>query len=389
MKTPKMVEAMSYIDDDLVSGAITYTKKKKGGWLRWGAMAACLCLVVVGAVHMMAPGTGNKAVLQWSDSFSAKDYFKYNSGSGDVVSTSDSLADAELDFAAEQYFSDYREQMEADGVIPAMPSHPLYHCTARYNEDGSIFSITHYWHLRGDTYSTLSITMGQDEVTQITDCICVEIDADGNIVPPAVTVTERDGVQIVAEGREDQNKTVTFQNDTAWYQISGSWGDSYEAVIELLDWVWEHPVDFERFSMDKGVEITHSTLAEHPDAFAAQLPDFETLGYFLGENYLQLKDGVPYTFEGHYYTGVGAEKVQDGSYLEESGWTEIHWCINTQPDYYDLQDCMGDRSELTQEKVTEALTTSGRFSFMMNDVFIRVYCKDATEAWKAVETLKY
>ena len=48
MKTPKMVEAMSYIDDDLVSGAITYTRKKKSGWLRWGAMAACLCLVITG-----------------------------------------------------------------------------------------------------------------------------------------------------------------------------------------------------------------------------------------------------------------------------------------------------------------------------------------------------
>ena len=48
MKTPKMVEAMSYIDDDLVSGAINCTKKKKSGWLRWGAMAACLCLVITG-----------------------------------------------------------------------------------------------------------------------------------------------------------------------------------------------------------------------------------------------------------------------------------------------------------------------------------------------------
>lgn len=48
MKTPKMVEAMSYIDDDLVSGAITCTRKKKSGWRRWGAMAACLCLVITG-----------------------------------------------------------------------------------------------------------------------------------------------------------------------------------------------------------------------------------------------------------------------------------------------------------------------------------------------------
>lgn len=48
MKTPKMVEAMSYIDDDLVSDAITYTRKKTRSWLKWGAMAACLCLVITG-----------------------------------------------------------------------------------------------------------------------------------------------------------------------------------------------------------------------------------------------------------------------------------------------------------------------------------------------------
>ena len=29
MKTPKMVDAMSYIDDDLVSDAITYKKAQK------------------------------------------------------------------------------------------------------------------------------------------------------------------------------------------------------------------------------------------------------------------------------------------------------------------------------------------------------------------------
>ena len=31
MKTPRMAEAMNYIDDDLVSGAITYTRKKNTG----------------------------------------------------------------------------------------------------------------------------------------------------------------------------------------------------------------------------------------------------------------------------------------------------------------------------------------------------------------------
>lgn len=47
MSIPKMAKAMDYIDDDLVSGAVNYKRtKKKNSWLKWGAAAACLCLVV-------------------------------------------------------------------------------------------------------------------------------------------------------------------------------------------------------------------------------------------------------------------------------------------------------------------------------------------------------
>ncbi len=50
MSIPKMAKAMEYIDDDLVSGAVEYKRtKKKNSWMKWGAIAVCLCLVVVGA----------------------------------------------------------------------------------------------------------------------------------------------------------------------------------------------------------------------------------------------------------------------------------------------------------------------------------------------------
>ena len=56
MSIPKMAKAMDNIDDDLISGAIEYENKraKKNNWLKWGAMAACLCLIVIGA--FVAPG---------------------------------------------------------------------------------------------------------------------------------------------------------------------------------------------------------------------------------------------------------------------------------------------------------------------------------------------
>lgn len=392
MKREKLCDAMNLLPDDIIHEADAVRTRKKHRnkmWLKWLSAAACLCLVVAGAVHMISPKDESRPVLQWSDSFQTEDYFKYNlSNDGEGVSSSNSLSDSAIQYAASRYFSDCRAQMEQDNVIPVMPNHPLYSCVVHYNEDGSIFSVTHAWHQRGDTYSDLTITIGYQEVKFIQDCICIEVDENGNIVEPAVTVTERDGIRIVAEGNENRTKTITFQNDTAWYRISGSWGDGYAPMVALLDWVWEHPVDFEMFTMEKGVEISGVNLTDYPEAFAKQIPDFETLGYFLGEHYLQLKDGVPYTFEGHYYTGVTPEQVKDGSYFKMDEWTEIHWCINTQPDYYDLKNCMGDISELEQEQIIEALTENGNVSFLLDGVFIKVYCKDAAEAWKAVESLK-
>ncbi len=53
MKTTKMVEAMNYIDDDLVASAITCRRKKELQLNKVGAMVACFCLLV--AVVTVAP----------------------------------------------------------------------------------------------------------------------------------------------------------------------------------------------------------------------------------------------------------------------------------------------------------------------------------------------
>ena len=54
MKVMTLVEAIDGIDDELVSGAIVYQPKRTKKWsqrklTRWGALAACLCLFVIGA----------------------------------------------------------------------------------------------------------------------------------------------------------------------------------------------------------------------------------------------------------------------------------------------------------------------------------------------------
>ena len=41
MNSNKIREGMGFIDEDLIAGAIEYTRtKKKNGWMKWAAMAA-------------------------------------------------------------------------------------------------------------------------------------------------------------------------------------------------------------------------------------------------------------------------------------------------------------------------------------------------------------
>lgn len=53
MNTKKLSEAMSEIDGKYVMEAIEYQKPaKKAGWTKWGAAAACLCLICIGGVSL-------------------------------------------------------------------------------------------------------------------------------------------------------------------------------------------------------------------------------------------------------------------------------------------------------------------------------------------------
>lgn len=51
MKTPRISEAFGNIPEDLVSEAVTYKRTtKKKAFIKWGVIAACLCLLVMGGV---------------------------------------------------------------------------------------------------------------------------------------------------------------------------------------------------------------------------------------------------------------------------------------------------------------------------------------------------
>ena len=49
MNKKKFAEAVSMVDDKYYEEAANYQRKKKAPvWLKWGALAACLCLIFVG-----------------------------------------------------------------------------------------------------------------------------------------------------------------------------------------------------------------------------------------------------------------------------------------------------------------------------------------------------
>lgn len=378
----KLYNSMTNISEEIIEEAQTAKPRRKAPvWVKWCAAAACVCLIAAGAFALFGSGeNGAHKVLQWSERFAAADYFKYTTAAGEGMSSSGSIADSAIPYAETRYFSDMRGQMEADGVIPVIDTHPLFTCGVHYNADGSIYSVELSWNRRGDLadYSDLKITAGYQEVPRIQDCIAIELDEDGNVVEPTVTVTERDGVLIVAEGSENREKTVTFQNDSGWYQITGSWNDGYEPVVMLLDWLWEHPLDFTRFPMDAGDAYTLCSLAGYPGAFSAYLPDFAAFGFIEEETWLTLKNGVPVRFEGHYAADSDGALVSDA----------IHWCLETEPDIYDLQDCIGELDQLTEQAVTDVLAEESHISFTWDGYCVTVYPKSAQEAWALIASLQ-
>ena len=52
-ETSKLYNSITNVNNQFIEEAQAKTKKKKNGWIRWGAMAASLCLAVVGTVAFL------------------------------------------------------------------------------------------------------------------------------------------------------------------------------------------------------------------------------------------------------------------------------------------------------------------------------------------------
>jgi hypothetical protein len=405
MRSKQLFVAIGNIDDGFISEDADDVLNYKGNkdirsvfatkFKLMVPIAACLCLIVIGVYALfrpITPDTPGRPVLQWNEGFSVEDYFKYNVGEDTGMSSSGS--DMAPSYTDSRSFSAQREQLETERIIPVMAQHLIFHCQVNYNNDGSIHSMDLSWHRRGsglDDYSDLSITAGYQEVEKIVDAIFIELDVYGNIIEQAITVTERNGIQIIAVGNENRNKTLTFLSESGWYQIEGSWNDTYSDMVLLLDWVWNHPINFERFPMSAGDHFTSTQLDQMPDAFSGYIPDFAAFGFIEQTNYVSLLNGIPYAFEGHYIGHAPEELVKEGRYYDIDGWTIIHWGIFTDPEYYSLSESLGEFNELTKQIVLDRFDVKSNnqssISFTWDGLFIQIYSNTALELWAVLESL--
>lgn len=210
--------------------------------------AVCVCLTGIG---LLCAGREHSP-QQWTASFEPEDYFKYNRRQ---------IMQAEIDwaewpFAYDRDFADDRKALESEGVIPVMKGYD-FTCEAYYTEDKRLYSVEFKWHDSGDeegaeVYSHLGIIAAPKEITHPGMYLRYDVGAsdDGQVLEPPSTVTVRDGIEIRGKGTKNGDKALAFQNSTGWYQVSGSWGDSIEDMAALLDWLWEHPIDFDRFHIN-------------------------------------------------------------------------------------------------------------------------------------------
>ena len=391
MNKHSVVDSLGRIDDDMIQSVEALRRKKKRpAWTRWGALAACLCLVLVGALGMLRGSQAN-TLQRWNHGYQAEEYFKFCNAAEGTASHSASLDASSIPYDETRYFSDMRNALEENGVIPIIQTHPQFTLAAHY-KDGSLYCVELLWCRRSTSgqkeYSDLKVIAGSEEIPLLSDCIGVEVDESGNVLEPAVTVTERDGISIVARGSEKAEKTLTFQTEHGWYQISGSWNDSYASVVALFDWFWENPMDFEAFPMADGDEYTHSSLSEAPAAFADSLPDFLSFGFIEETTDVTLKNGDPVRFEGHYVAHADEELVKSQDYDDVEGHTKMLWCIAAEPDVYELDGCLGDISTLTREQVFHILKKEDdKVKFLQDDLLVTVYPDDAAEAWALIESL--
>ena len=70
-----VLDCLEYLDADLITAAGTEAPRRRSGWIRWAAAAACFCLFVGGCLLLRGRQASTEGAQKWSPSMSAADYF--------------------------------------------------------------------------------------------------------------------------------------------------------------------------------------------------------------------------------------------------------------------------------------------------------------------------
>ena len=382
-----LLDSLEHIDADLIEDAAQPPRRRPARW-GWIAAAACLCVLIGGALlwpktagspqetiaaqpePMTGPELDADDAQQWSQTLSAADYFKNNTNAPETPSESASLVMPP--YAAAFPLNDERAALEAENVLPEMPEHPEQSFLAEYSGDGSLYKVYFHWMRRDEegleNYSDLILAAAPEQRNELDDCIVYERKAP-------VTATLRDGILITAEGCEGREKTLTWQTDGGWYRISGSWNDSFEDVVALLDWFWAHPLELQRFAAAPEGTLRSADRGEYPDAFRGQIPDFAALGYAADSERLNLSGDTPVWFAGVYARGE----------------TRVHWELSTGADKDAWDACLGRPAEVTREALAAALEKDYVNLFLEAErpcmATLRLGSGTPDDAWEIIQTL--
>jgi len=383
MSADLILDSLETIDAELIEHAGMVSPRKHRNWKVWAAAAACFCLILGSVILFRGQQAGSPKVQQWSASMGADAYFRNSGGNAQSTAAPSSFATLVMaPYAAVVSFGDDRGALEKEGVLPEMPEHGEHSFRAEYNGDGSLYKVECLWMRRNegslDGYSDLRLIAAPKELHEVSDLVLVEVDENGAPLSPDVTATVRDGVTIYAEGRENRPKTLTWETVEGWYQLSGSFKDSYEDLVALLDWFWAHPFPLDRFDAPPDGTFVFSDRSEHPEAFWEQIPDFADLGYAPETERvnLRLRDAslVPVWFDGIYTRGE----------------TRVRWTVSVGADADAWAACLGRPGGVTETQLTEALAEKDYVNLFFDlpcMATLRVENGTVADAWEIVQSL--
>lgn len=263
-------------------------------------------------------------------------------------------------------FSHLRGQMEAEDVIPAMGGDFEFACQACYQDGGDVDAVRFTWTREVPSwgvereYRELIVNVSSLDCTSVLDGGYF-VDAYGFETTWNAIITERDGIDITCAGAEDSCKLIRFYDGETWYQIYGDPGITFEEMVRVLDFFFEHPMNVERFEYRAGGQLHTSSLEYHPEAFSGLYPTEELTGRcppMNGVPELDMLDDYAYGISCIY------ERDVDGTAVERWEAYDMRYECYQDVDW-DRMHSIGDLDGLTEEDVEAYMEDAGPYQYRL------------------------